>query len=193
MRALFLAATLAGMLVADDTAQAGWREYCAEAKLHRARVDAWPEPFIHADRELVRTPFRIMADNGWKLQNTLGHHLFDRETNLLNYAGKLKLHWIMTQIPPHRRHIYVLEGATPEETVARVASVYQGIVQVAPGQDACGIMTTKIGPPRGDGSYLNQVDRSFKSSVPQPRLRGAGGSAQGFPAFFGGSGTSQGQ
>jgi hypothetical protein len=147
-----------------------WQRWWAGVHLHRNRVNVWPEPFNLPDRETVRNPFRIMADNGWKLQNTFGDHLFSAETNELTYAGEMKLHWMLTQVPPHRRQVYVLEAKDQPATAARVASVYRHMAQISPGAAACSVQTTRIAPPAGDGSYLDNLDQTYQSSMPLPRL-----------------------
>jgi hypothetical protein len=136
--------------------KASWHQFCDTIEMHRKRVAVWPEPFVRADRELVRDPFRTMADNGWRLQNTLSDDLFDRETQELTYAGRLKLRALLTQFPPHRRQVYVLEAATPADTGKRVASVNRNLIEIAPDQ-ACNVWTTKIGPPLTDGRYAQRA------------------------------------
>jgi hypothetical protein len=148
----------------------GWHDFWAGVDLHRQRVNAWPDPFVLPDRDLVRNPFRLMADNGWKLQNTLSDHLFVPDTNELTYAGQLKLRWVMTQVPPHRRQLFVLEGPSEAATATRVASVYKSLGEIAPGTPPCAVFTTRIAPPAGDGSYLDHVDQSYRISMPAPRL-----------------------
>jgi hypothetical protein len=146
-----------------------WHDFRQEFKTHCHRVNAWPHPFLLEDREMVRTPFRTMADNGWKLQNTLSDHLFTPEENELTYAGQLKLRWILTQIPPHRRQIYVVEAHVREDTANRVASVYEHLATIAP-HAACPVFVTQIAPRGGDGSYLNDMDRAYKLALPAPSL-----------------------
>jgi hypothetical protein len=147
-----------------------WRNLWAKYDAHQSRVNVWPEPFVLQDRELVRDPFRIMADNGWKLQNTFGNHLFSPETNELTYAGQTKLHWILTQLPPHRRQVFVVEADTQANTATRVASIYETIAAIAPDAPSCPVLTTRILPPGGDGSYLDALDQTYRSSIPLPRL-----------------------
>jgi len=35
------------------------------------RMNCWPAPFQHADRQVAITPLIAMTDAGWRLQNTL--------------------------------------------------------------------------------------------------------------------------
>lgn len=143
-----------------------WHHFCDTVEMHRKRVNVWPEPFQGMDREQVHAPFRTMADNGWKLQNTLSDQLFDQETQELTYAGRLKLRYLMTQYPPHRRQVYVLEAARPEDTDKRVASVNRNLIEIAPEQ-ACSVWTTKIEPPLTDGRRVVRQSQP-KAGVPSP-------------------------
>ena len=146
-----------------------WHEFVSRMKMHYARSNAWPEPFEGPDREAVRSPFRMMADNGWREQNTFGEFLFS-ETNELNPAGRDKLKSILTQLPPHRRQIFIVEAERPEQMAVRVASVYDYMAHVSPGCEPYPVYTTRLIPPYGSGRYLNDVDQSYDSSLPDPRL-----------------------
>lgn len=152
-----------------ENLRAHWEQFRDTVEMHRKRVLYWPEPFQQQDRELVRGPFRTMADNGWKLQNTLPDELFDKESQELTYAGRLKLRWLLTQMPPHRRQVYVLEGDTAAATDARVASVQRHLNEIAPDQ-AHGVWTTRIVPPSGEGTYIYGVSQKLHTAAPTPRL-----------------------
>jgi hypothetical protein len=146
-----------------------WHRFWGQVDLHRKRVNVWPEPFVSHDRELVRGPFRQMADNGWRTQNTFSDYLFDPGSNELTVAGQAKLSYVLTQTPPHRRQVYVLEGTTQEDTAARVASVYRSMAQIAPDSGPCAVMTTKIAPRGGEGWYAYEVENAYRATLPPPR------------------------
>ena len=156
---LLLATTL--MVGGHTPARAGWHEFWAEFDLHRRRVEAWPEPFVNPDRESVRDPFRVMADNGWKQQNTFNDEWFNKEDNELSHAGKIKLRQMLNEFPPHRRQVFVLEGQTQDVTSARVTSVYKCLAEIAPDQPPCSVLTTRIPGPVGAGWYVQGVHRSM--------------------------------
>ena len=86
-------------LLAVTSAPAGWHEFWDRVHLDFHRNNCWDEPFTTADRRSVRAPFTAMIHSGWRSQNTLGQHYFDRETNVLNEAGEQKLFWIVTNAP----------------------------------------------------------------------------------------------
>ena len=159
---------------AAPEATGSWHNFWFMFDLHRRRVNVWPEPFVNQDRELVRDPFRIMADNGWKLQNTLSHYHFTEDSTQLNTAGQSKVQYILTQVPPHRRQIFVLADNSVEVTASRVGAVYRAMAEITPGSMRCPVMTTRIEPRGGDGSYLDYLDRSYRVSIPAPRLPSQG-------------------
>jgi hypothetical protein len=154
-----------------------WTSFWRVVEIKRRRVNAWPDPFIIPDRQLVRIPFMTQADIGWKLQTTLSDHLFDE--NELTYAGHLKLRWILTQIPPHRRRIYVLEGHTRDETGTRVASVFRHLADIAPNGIPCPVLVTQVAPRGGDGGYLNIIDQAHKAAIAQGALSLGGATSSG--------------
>ncbi len=166
---LLLAATL--LVGVNTPTRAGWDEFWAEFDLHRRRVEAWPEPFLIPDREAVRDPFRIMADNGWKQQNTFNDEWFNKE-NELSYAGTNKLRQMLNEFPPHRRQVFVLEGQTQDVTSARVESVYKWLEKIAPDQPPCSVLTTRIPAPVGTG-WLVQGERPWIPSPVLPHWVGA--------------------
>lgn len=171
----------------------GWHRFWSQVELHRRRVNAWPQPFATHDRELVRGPFRQMADNGWKSQNTFTDYLFDPQSHELTLAGHAKLRHLLTQLPPHRRQVYVVEGLSPEETAARVASVYQAIAQIAPEAGPCAVMTTKIAPRGSEGWYTNEIEEAYRDSVAAPLQRYISSSGMGAASSASSAGASNNQ
>ena len=53
------------------------------------------------------------------MQNTLDKHHFELEGAVLNEAGKLKVKAILDISPPQHRAIFVLRGATLDETAIK--------------------------------------------------------------------------
>ena len=174
-----LALVFAAALVTASVAQADWAEFWERVHLDFHRMNAWPEPFRHADKDLVRQPLLAMTDNGWRMQNTISDHLFDGETNHLTQAGALKVRWIVTQAPPHRRTVFVLRGATPDATLARVDAVQEVITHLVPQGNRPEVLLTDVVPVGGSGEYFDSVDRQLKDSIPPPRLPQATGPTSG--------------
>ena len=186
MRRLILSGLTISLALSAGTASAGWNEFWYRSKVDWHRNNAWPEPFVTADRHLAREPFLIMADNGWKMQNTIGTFLFDTETNRLNRAGELKVKWIVTQAVPHRRAVFVLRGDTAEATAARMESVQVAVSKFVPEGGLPPVNITDTEPDGTSGEYLDAVNRAIQSTIPSPRLPAVEGGGQG----AGGSGGS---
>ncbi|WP_425614448.1 hypothetical protein NA78x_004316 [Anatilimnocola sp. NA78] len=177
MRQWFLASSLGVALLAGGStffvagASAGEPPtFWQRVKIDFHRNNAWPEPFQSADRAVTREPFCIQVNNGWKMQNTIGTYLFNAETQELNRAGELKVKWVVTQAPIHRRAVFVLVGETPEDTRARVESVQKYISRVMPDGNLPPVMLTNTEPEGGSGEYFDAVNRAMMQSIPSPRL-----------------------
>ena len=172
MKRTFLVGMIGLACLAPLSAQAGWHEFWDRVHLDWHRSNAWPQPFSDVDKHLAQEPFKMMARNGWRMQNTLGSELFDLETQQLTRAGQLKVHWILTQTPVSRRTVFVLHGGTQRATEARMASVKRAVrnmhsVDVDP---EAVVVTVGIPPRNGSGDYLDRVRRSYEASTPSPRL-----------------------
>lgn len=132
------------------------------------RNKAWPQPFNCVDRQATGAPFAIMVNNGWRLHNTLSAQLFDGETQHLTRAGELRVRWIATQAPTHRRAIFVLKGDTPAVTQARVEAVQLALEKIdAPRPQ---LMITDIDHFGSSGAYFDKVGRQYQDTIPAPRL-----------------------
>jgi len=168
-RLMICVATLV-WLVGTNVVRADWEQFWHRFHVDSMRMNCWPKPFVHADRETVRMPLIAMTAAGWRMQNTLSDHLFDSTTQSLTQAGKLKVHWIVSQAPEHRRTVFVLRGADERSTHERMDSVRQSMGRMASNERQPEVMLTNTIPAGGSGAYFDEVDRQLKASVPPPRL-----------------------
>jgi hypothetical protein len=178
MRRLLSTGALVIGLTCAGSAHAGWNEFWHRVKVDTHRNNAWPEPFVTADRAAAREPFCIMTNNGWRMQNTVGTFLFD-DNNQLNRAGEIKVRWIVTQAPQHRRAVFVFQADTPEGTAARVESVQLAISRIMPAGGLPPVMITDTEPEGGSGEYYDALNRALQSSLPSPRLPASDASSNG--------------
>ena len=111
-----------------------------------------------------------MTDAGWRLQNTLSDHLFDVQDQKLTPAGKMKVRWIATQTPLHRRNVFVLRGATPEHTMQRVEAVQRFLDEGSFGDPRPEVLLTDIIPPASSGEYYDALERQRMTTLPPPVL-----------------------
>lgn len=145
-----------------------------------ARNNAWPDPFVPDDREAVRTPLEMMANNGWRYNNILSDYHFDLNGRL-NEAGERMVQNVLQQYPTGRRCLYVLRANDPVVSDARTESVYAAANRfVLPG-DVPQVGETVIRPEGWPASFVVATDRLFTESMPQPRLpaRSTGSSSSG--------------
>jgi hypothetical protein len=147
-----------------------WRDY------HRNKM--WPEPFLMLDRQSVIAPFATMVANGWRRQNLLSDYHFDEETNQLNVAGEMKVRFILTQMPPSRRTIFVQRGLTPDVTAARIGVVDRAALRVTPGGAMAGIVESDLPNDGWPADEVDSVARRYYKTQPDPRLKSVSGADQ---------------
>jgi hypothetical protein len=111
-----------------------------------------------------------MVQSGWRSQNTLGQHYFDRESNALNEAGEQKLYWIVTQAPEQFRTVYVTQALEAEASERRIDSVQQTLVKLLPDQPLPAVLPTTNEPRGWSADYIDAIDRKQQSTIPPPRL-----------------------
>jgi hypothetical protein len=134
------------------------------------RRNCWPEPFICPDRAAVQEPFMVMVARGWERQNLLWDQFFEQGRPDLNEAGRLKVHWILTEAPSQHRVIYLQRCDRPEQTAARVAAVRQYAAQISQGQSDPAIVETNIAPPGTPAERIDVINRKFITTLPDPKL-----------------------
>lgn len=168
-RSIWVGATLC-LSGFQSVACAGWGEFWDRVGVDYRRNNCWPQPFQMHDRELVRAPLIAMTAAGWRQNNTLSDHFFNVEDQSINQAGEIKIRWIVTQAPPHRRTVFVLRGQSSNATNARVQAVQKTVDKLAIDGPRPDVQLTDAVPPGASGDYFDQVDRQFKQSIPAPRL-----------------------
>lgn len=139
------------------------------------RNNSWPEPFLTQDRQAVRAPFAVMVEKGWQIQNTLGDHHFDAETQQLTRAGELHLKWIVQQTPENRRTVFVLRGHNEASTTIRVDTVQQAVAQFQPRGSLPAVVQTNNAPPASPAEYVHDVNEKAIKARPAPALPAATG------------------
>jgi hypothetical protein len=166
---LALGLALAGSGV-GSVAQADWNTFWHGVHVDYQRVNAWPQPFTDMDARQARAPFEVMKQNGWRAHNTIGHELFHDDTAVLTTAGNRRVLWIATHAPLNRRTIYVLQGRTPAETEARLASVQQTLAGLHQRGSEAQVLVTDIEPATAPGAWATSINRQWMSELPAPKL-----------------------
>jgi hypothetical protein len=171
-RTTHFAIAIAFLMVAATatSASAGWREFWHNLHVDYARNNAWPDPFNEVDANMVMAPFDVMKANGWRMHNTIGHELFRTGDGALLAAGHKRIHWIATQAPTARRSVYVMRGASDEETQARVAAVRNTLANVNVIGPAPAVLVTDIEPATSSGAWATKINREWLEHLTAPQL-----------------------
>ncbi|MGD9644112.1 MAG: hypothetical protein AB7U73_00480 [Pirellulales bacterium] len=144
-----------------------WDRFCREYK----RNQYWPEPFIWADRKATIAPFGQMVANGWRRQNLMSDYHFNDTDTQLNVAGEDKLRYILTQMPPSRRTIFVQRGLTPEETASRINLVHNAAIRIVPAGYVPDVQESDLPNDGWPADDTDAVARRFNATRPDPRLQ----------------------
>lgn len=83
----------------------------------------WPLPYACEDRAATIAVWDAHTANGWQMATTMYEYHFDPETHALNHSGQAHLNWIMSSVPPERRHISIQASADPTTSQIRLANV----------------------------------------------------------------------
>ena len=175
---LMLLAVAASMFV-SSAAQAqrayGWDSFWHNVGVSAKRMNHYPEPFIYSDRQATREPFRIMVQNGWQLQNTVGDAYFHPESQELTRAGELKVRNIVLQSPEPYRTVHVLRGNNADVTAIRLDSVQQVVASAIPSGAMPPVVETGTQLRGTPGEYVDHTIRGAATSRPAPVLPASGG------------------
>ena len=143
-----------------------WMSVCRDFR----RSNAWPDPFVGADREATRLPFDAQIANGWRLQNTVGEQYFEADSADLTEAGRLKIARIINETPTAYRAIFVLRGEDPVMNADRVASVQQVAARTLGERPSVPIFETYEKPRGAPANYIDAVNEKYEATIPDPRV-----------------------
>jgi hypothetical protein len=144
-------------------------------RFHHAHY--WPLPYVCDDRAYVAHISQLQVVNGWTAETTLYDYHFYEDTPELNQSGQLHLRWILQDVPPARRMVWVQTALNPELSQARLASVQVAAIEMAGEGNLPSIMLRPGGIV--GGKPAQEVDlqtRAYLQSMPNPRLLNRGAS-----------------
>lgn len=134
------------------------------------RNAAWPDPFVPMDRAAVKTPWVLMANNGWERQNLLAEYHFTDGNDGLSEAGTARLNWIATQAPAPRRVVFVQRGATPQITAARLNAVQQQMAHITPNGPMPRVVASSLDSEGYAGDEADAVINGAGKARPDPKI-----------------------
>jgi hypothetical protein len=162
-------------------------DFLSSAARDTKRRNCWPYPFVEADRQAARQPIAAMVGNGWQRQNTVSGMHF--EGGELTEGGRLKIQWIVSESPEHRRAIYVRRGMTAAATAQRLRAVEQYLSQAAFAGPLPPVLESNRPEDNWPADRIDLIYRKFQAATPDPKLP-AGGATLGGGSGGGGSGGS---
>jgi len=118
-----------------------------------------------------------VINNGWRRQNLLGNYHFEEKSNELTRAGKLKVKWILTQAPYHRRSVFVERASDMSETASRVASIHEYATNMSPNVGTVQVNDTHIVAEGHPAGAVDSVFVGFRANQPPPVLPADTGSS----------------
>ncbi len=133
----------------------------------------WPSQYVPAARRSVLSAYEVMVNNGWRRQNLLGAYHFNPDSNELTEAGKLKVKWILSQAPQHRRSIFVERGGDQTRTAARVASINDWASTMSPSVGIVDINDTHLVAEGHPAGAVDHIFVGFQTNKPAPVLPAA--------------------
>jgi hypothetical protein len=142
----------------------------------------WPWPYMCTDRNVVNDMTRMQEANGWLAETTLYDYHFNAESNELTVPGKLQLKWILENVPPSYRTVWVQQTEDPAISQQRMESV-RAIASRLVSQ--ANLPTIAFRPGTALGRPAIEVDtirRKELETIPSPRVAfesGAANSSQG--------------
>ena len=171
LRLSSIALLLVVLIGSASTAKAQWFDnFCESFKRDYRRNKMWPEPFLQADRQATVAPFAIQTANGWRRQNLMSDYHFRDGTNQLTLAGESKLRYILTQMPPARRTVFVQQGYTADVTQERLSAVEKAASKIVPPGMVAQVVESNLPNDGWPAEDIDAVTRKFNASRPDPRL-----------------------
>ena len=182
-RATFLLLATVAMFTIAGIASAGpfdaWRKVVDPISRDFHRNNCWPAPFVKMDAQAVNAPFATMVRNGWRLQNVMGSHHFDNQTNELTSAGQAKVRAILLDSPHQHRTVFVQRSRSMDVTKSRIDAVQREAQRVLPEGELPAVEHTDLSPPGWPAAQIDAINRSRETSAPVPQLPNGGAAAGG--------------
>jgi hypothetical protein len=144
------------------------------------RRNCWPEPFIYPDRDGVRQVMSSQVAAGWERQNLLSEFHFVTGGKDLTEAGRMRVQWILNEVPESRRQLYVRRANTPQETAARIQAVQQ-VVSQSPYASNVPVLESTRSDDGWPADRIDTLNRRAIGAMLEPKLMGGseGGSGGG--------------
>lgn len=169
---LFLGATVPALAGGDgswvNNDDNPWHEFWNDWH----RNDCWMQPFNYPDRSSVWNIFDAEVAKGWEMQDLLSEAHFEAGNSKLSPAGKLKMHWILTQNPSPFRTVFVARAWSDEVTTKRLAAAQLAAAQMASPGPMPTVLVSNSEPVSTSADYVAGVNTwysGYMTSMPKPQ------------------------
>ena len=154
----------------------------------------WPYPYVCQDRQYVRSVYQQQMVNGWAAQTTLYPYHFSEETHRLSHPGRAQLSWILTEVPPQFRNVYIQKVHEEHINQQRFDSVQQALAAMTNGGSVPTVQWRVGSSPGRPANEVQIIQTLDLQSIATPVLGGGagGGAAAGAGGSGGGGGTAGG-
>lgn len=133
----------------------------------RARNDAWPKPFVCADRQAYHNVWNGFYESGFIAHATLIDDHFDNQTGELNQFGQSVVQGLMKNSPGNRREVFIYDGRSDLDFETKRRSVVD-VVNRWYGDDSIQVSSTNRWPMQGNGLRSEATNRLFAETTPPP-------------------------
>jgi len=134
------------------------------------RNDSWPEPFVQYDRGVVSMTVDAMVAKGWERQNLMGAGFFNDDNRTLNRAGEEQVRYILTNLSPQHRTIFVERDLADAVTDARIRAVQRAAAAMLPKGQYAEIAESNMRFVGSPADRIDIVNRKSFASIPDPKL-----------------------
>ena len=116
--------------------------------------------------------------NGWLSETTLYDYHFNPETHELTVPGKLQLKWILENVPPSYRTVWVQQAEDPAVSQQRINNVRAVAGRlVEPGEHAARSPSARRPLRGGPAIEVDTIRRKELETIPSPRVAFESGAA----------------
>jgi hypothetical protein len=137
----------------------------------------WPWPYMCTDRQYIFDVMRTQEANGWLTETTLYDYHFHPETHELTVPGKLQLKWILENVPPSYRTVWIQQAEDPAVSEQRINYVRAFASRMVNASNMPQIAFRPALAPGRPAIEVDTIRRKELESIPSPRVAFESGAA----------------
>jgi hypothetical protein len=130
----------------------------------------WPWPYVCTDRQCVLDMTHAQEANGWLSETTLYEYFFNPDTNDLTVPGKMHLKWILENVPPNFRSVWIQQIEDPAASQQRMNNVRLIATRLAGGGNLPPIQYRVGMAPSRPAVEVDTIRRKELQTIPDPRI-----------------------